>query len=238
MSNPHVQSDPGRDDPPAVVFGRISDVPLDAVDKLLESTNAVYDDLNKIFGHAYWGDLVLHQGGAIAALKEARECLDALRSEAIGARNNELGVTVLTAVIDGERYYAQTTEDKTALVNRSLRPRTPGRATHLYVWDRPHENADAAGPYEQVRVVTDAESEVGVLNFTQETGDGDLHSWHTLNGQPLTDGPVLRFDVGSALMFPRSSVLGFDELRRGLLEFARNGERPTALEWQQARWGE
>ncbi|GAB3293243.1 hypothetical protein GCM10027563_32910 [Parasphingorhabdus pacifica] len=221
-----------------MVFGRISDVPLDAVDKLIESTNAVYDDLNKVFGHSYWGDLVLHQGSALAALKEARECLDALRSEAIGARNTELGVTVTTAVIEGERYYAQTDEDRLALVNRAMRPPTPGRASHLYVWDRPHENEDAAGPYEQIRLVTDVESEAGVLNFTQETEEGELLSWHTLNEQPMANGPVLRFDAGSALVFPRNSVLGFEELRAGLLEFTRTGERPSGLTWQQARWGE
>lgn len=220
------------------MFARLADVPLDAVDKLIESTNSVYADLNKIFGHPYWGDLVLHQGAAIGALKEARECLDALRAEAVGARNTELGITVATGVIDGERHYAHTADDKAALINRMLRPKTPGRASHLYVWDRPHESEDAAGPYQQIRVVTNAESEVGVMNFTEETEDGELRSWHTLNESPLPEAPVLRFDVGSALMFPRSSVLGFAELRAGLLEFSRAGERPETVPWQQARWGE
>lgn len=220
------------------MFARLTDVPLDAVDKLVESTNAVYDDLNKVFGHPYWGDLVLHQGAAIAALKEARECLDALRAEAVGARNTELGITVATAVVDGERYYAHAEDDKAALVERVLRPQTPGRASHLYVWDRPHEHEDAPGPYEQVRIVTDAEAEVGVLNFTSETEDGELRSWHTFSESPLPDAPVLRFDVGSALMFPRDSVVPFSVLRAGLLEFTRAGERPTSVPWQQARWGE
>ncbi|QUH01711.1 hypothetical protein HUO13_13595 [Saccharopolyspora erythraea] len=237
MSNPPSQDESGPLEPPAAVFARLSDVPLDVVDKLIETTNAVYGDLNKVHGHPYWGDLVFHQGAAMRALKEARECLEGLRAEAIGARNTELGVTVATAVIDGDRHYAQTEDDKATLVNRVLRPQSK-RAAHLFVWDRPFDNEEAAGPYQQVRVVTDPEAEVGVLNYTEETEEGELHSWHTLNPQPLPDPPALRFDAGSALRFPRDSVLPFRDLRAALLEYSREGQRPEAVQWQSARWGE
>ncbi|MBQ6644334.1 MAG: hypothetical protein IJH84_25340 [Saccharopolyspora sp.] len=236
MSNPPLQDGPV--DPLAVVFARLADVPLDVLDKLIESTNAVYGDLNKVHGHAYWGDLVLHQGAAIKALREARECLDALRSEAVGARNSELGVSVATAVVDGERHYAHTSEDKAGLVEKVLRPGTAGRASHLYVWDRPYESDDIPGPYQSVRVVTDGEAEVGVVNYTEESEDGELTSWHTRNPEPFAEPPKLRFDVGSALLFPRESVLAVRELRAGLLEYVADGSRPEALQWQQARWGE
>lgn len=236
MSNPPLQDGPVE--PLAVVFARLSDVPLDQVDKLIEATGAVYGELNKIHGHPYWGELVLHQGAAIKALREARECLDALRSEAVGARNTELGVTVATAVVDGERHYATTSDDKASLVEKVLRPPTAGRAAHLYVWDRPYESDEIAGPYQQLRIVTDADAEVGVLNYTEESEEGDLTSWHTRNPAPLADAPKLRFDAGSALLFPKDSVLPFRDLRAGLLGYVVDGSRPDAVQWQQARWGD
>ncbi|GAA0514710.1 hypothetical protein GCM10011581_36040 [Saccharopolyspora subtropica] len=236
MSNPEpVESGPLE--PPAVVFARLADVPLDALDKLLETTHAVYDDLNRVLGHPYWADLVYHQGAAIKALKEARVSLEGLRAEAIGARNTELGITVTTAVVDGERHYAQTEDDKAALVDRVLRPQQPG-ACHLYVWDRPHVDPEAPGPYVQMRIVTDTEAEVGVLNFTEESEDGEMQSWHTLNPQPLPEAPALRFDAGSTLRFPRNAVLPFRDLRAALDEFTRTGQRPEAVRWQPARWGD
>lgn len=241
MTNPSQDQDRSQSVPPeespAVVFGRIGDVPLDALDTFIESTEAVYADLNRVLGHPYWGDLVYHQGTALRALREARTALDGLRAESTGARNTELGVTVTTAVVDGARHYAQSTDDKASLVDLVLRPARPG-AAHLYVWDRPHADPEIPGPYEQLRIVTDADAEVGALNFTQETEDGELHSWHTCNADPLADPPALAFDAGSALKFPRNSVLGFRELRAGLDEFTRTGQRPECLGWQQARWGE
>lgn len=236
MSNPPLQDGPV--DPLAVIFARLADVPLDAVDKLIESTNACYGDLNKIHGHPYWGELVVHQGAAIKALREARECLDALRSEAVGARNTELGITVATAVVDGERHYAHSSDDKAALVEKVLRPPRAGRAGHLYVWDRPYESDDIPGPYQNVRVMTDPEAEVGVVNYTEESEDGELTSWHTRNPEPFAEAPKLRFDAGSALLFPRDSILSFRDLRAGLLEYVVDGSRPNAVQWQQARWGE
>lgn len=236
MSNPPLQDGPV--DPLAVIFARLADVPLDAVDKLIETTNACYADLNKIHGHPYWGELVVHQGAAIKALKEARECLDALRSEAVGARNTELGITVATAVVAGERHYAHSSEDKAALVEKVLRPPNPGAAGRLYVWDRPYESDDIPGPYQNVRVVTDPDAEVGVINYTEESEDGELTSWHTSNPEPLPDAPALPFDAGSALKFPRDAVLPFRELRAALDEFTRTGERPEAVQWQPARWGD
>ncbi|GAA2807529.1 Imm1 family immunity protein [Saccharopolyspora taberi] len=237
MSNPPSQDEPGLFEPPASVFARLTDVPLDVVDKLIETTNAVYGDLNKVQGHPYWGDLVYHQGAAMRALREARECLEGLRAEAVGARNTELGITVATAVVDGERHYAHSEDDKANLVNKVLRPSGPG-AGHFFVWDRPFDNDEVAGPFQQIRVVTDPEAEVGVLNYTEETEDGELLSWHTFNPQPLPEAPPLRFDAGSALRFPRNSVLRFRDLRAALVEFARGGQRPGAVEWQTARWGE
>ena len=236
MSNPPLQDGPVE--PLAVVFARLADVPLDQLDKLIEATNSAYGELNTIHGHPYWGELVLHQGAAVKALREARECLDALRSEAVGARNTELGVTVATAVVDGERYYATSSDDKAALVEKVLRPPNPGAAAHLHVWDRPYESDEIAGPYQQLRVVTDPEAEVGVLNYTEESEDGELTSWHTCNPRPLPAPPKLRFDLGSALLFPRDSVLAFRDLRAGLLEHVVDGARPGAVQWQQARWGE
>ncbi|MFR9728741.1 Imm1 family immunity protein [Saccharopolyspora sp. MS10] len=236
MSNPSLQDGPVE--PLAVVFARLADVPLDQLDKLIEVTNSAYGELNKIHGHPYWGELVLHQGAAAKALREARDCLDALRSEAVGARNTELGVTVATAVVDGQRHYATSSDDKAALVEKVLRPPNAGGAAHLYVWDRPYESDEIAGPYQQLRVVTDPEAEVGVLNYTEESEDGELTSWHTCNPRPLPAPPKLRFDLGSALLFPRDSVLPFRELRAGLLEHVVEGARPGAVQWQQARWGE
>lgn len=221
-----------------MVFARMADVPLDVVDKLLETTQGVYDDLNKVREHSYWGDLVLHQGAAMRALNEARECLDALRQTAVGARNTELGVLVATVVVDGDRHYAHSEDDKRSLVERALRPQEPARARHLYAWDRPYEDDEVPGPYERIRLLTDPESEVGVLNYTEETEDGELRSWHSLNPRPISDAPVLRFDAGSALTFPRDCVIGFDELAPALTEFLREGTCPTSLQWQQARWGE
>ncbi|MDA3647620.1 hypothetical protein LZ318_34705 [Saccharopolyspora indica] len=236
MSNP-AQVEPGPLEPPAVVFARLADVPVDALDKLIEATHEVYDDLNKVLGHPYWGDLVYHQGAAMKALKEARICLEGLRSEAVGARNTELGVTVTTAVVGGERLYAQTEDDKAELVDKVLRPAQPG-AAHLYVWDRPHQDPEAPGPYLQVRIVTDPEEEVGVLNFTEESEDGEMTSWHTLNPEPEPEAPALPFDAGSTLKFPRNAVLPFRELRAALDEFTRTGQRPEAVQWQTARWGD
>ncbi|MGW1676220.1 Imm1 family immunity protein [Saccharopolyspora sp. NPDC002376] len=237
MSNP-AQVEPGPlEEPPAVVFARLADVPVDDLDKLIEATHEVYNDLNKVLGHPYWGDLVYHQGAAMKALKEARICMEGLRAEAVGARNTELGVTVTTAVVDGERHYAQTEDDKAELVDKVLRPQQPG-ASHLYVWDRPHQDAEAPGPYLQVRIVTDVEGEVGVLNFTEETEDGEMTSWHTLNPTPSPEAPALPFDAGSTLKFPRNAVLPFRELRAALDEFTRTGQQPEAVQWQPARWGD
>ncbi len=225
-------------DSPVEVFGRLTDVPLDLVDKVLEATESSYADLNKIRGHPYWGDLVLQQGAAVRALKEARESLDALRAEAVGARNAELGVTVATAVVDGHRGYAHETRDKPALVDGLLRPERPGSACHLYAWDRPYENEEQAGPYQQIRVVTSVEDGCGVLNYTEETEDGELRSWHSHNPDPPAGVSLLRFDAGSPLTFPRDALLPIDRVRAALIEFADAGECPNAVAWQQARWGE
>lgn len=248
MSNPPTPDESAPDEPSrdevvpsescAAVFARLADVRTDVVDKLIETTEATYADLNKVLGHPYWGDLVFQQGAALRALREAQESLNALRAEAVGARNTELGVTVATAVIDEARKYAHSDDGKTTLVDRLLRPEDPERARHLYVWDRPYDNEEVAGPYQQLRIVTATDFELGVLNYTEEDEEGDLRSWHTLSSEPLTDGPVLRFDTGSALTFPRDSVLRFAELRAALIEFARTGLRPECVQWQQARWGE
>lgn len=238
MSNPPSHHEPEPERTSAALFARLADVPLDAMDKLIETSEAVYTDLNEVAGHPYWGDLVYQQGSAVRALKEARTALEAFRAEAVGARNTELGVTVATAVIDGQRHYAHTTADKTALVDRMLRPSAPRSACHLYLWDRPYENEEFPGPYQQIRVVTDPEEKIGVLNFTEETEEGELRSWHTLNAQPLAGVPTLRFDQGSALAFPQDSVLRWEILRPALIEFAEAGSRPESVQWQQARWGD
>ncbi|GAA2359166.1 hypothetical protein GCM10009854_42140 [Saccharopolyspora halophila] len=239
MSNPaQDEPDPHASlEPPAVIFARLAEVGVDNIDKLIEDTRAIYDDLNKVLGHPYWGDLVFQQGAAMKALNEARLCLEGLQAEATGARNTELGVTVTTAVVGGERLYATSEEDKAELVEKVLRPGKPG-ACHLYVWDRPHADPDVPGPYEQVRIVTDAENEVGVLNFTEEHDDGEMTSWHTHNPEPAPDAPALPFDAGSTLKFPRNAVLPFRELRAALDEFAKFGERPGSVTWQPARWGD
>ena len=83
---------------------------------------------------------------------------------------------------------------------------------------------------------TDGESELGVLNFTEESDEGELRSWHTLNPQPVEDGPTLRFDGGSPLTFPRDSLLPLADLRNALIAFGAEGERPDSVQWQQARW--
>lgn len=238
MSNSPSHDEPGPVHACAALFARLADVPVDAVDKLIETSEAVYTDLNQVAGHPYWGDLVYQQGAAVRALKEARAALDAFRAEAIGARNTELGITVATAVIDGERQYAHTRDDKAELVDKVLRPSVARSACHLYVWDRPYDNVEFPGPYTQIRVVTEAEEQLGVLNFTEETEEGDLHSWHTVNPQPIAGAPVLKFDKGSALAFPRDCVLPWDHLRQALIEFAEDGQRPQAVQWQDARWGE
>jgi hypothetical protein len=239
MSNP-AQDEPDPHaplEPPAVVFARLAEVGLDNIDKLIEDTRSIYEDLNRVLGHPYWGDLVLHQGAAMKALSEARLGLEGLRSEAVGARNTELGVTVTTAVVGGERLYATSEEDKAELVDKVLRPAKPG-ACHLYVWDRPHADPEAPGPYVQIRIVTDADDEIGVLNFTEEDDEGELTSWHTCSPEPSPDAPALPFDAGSTLKFPRNAVLPFRELRAALDEFTKTGERPEAVTWQPARWGD
>ncbi|MBA8823647.1 hypothetical protein FHX42_000976 [Saccharopolyspora lacisalsi] len=236
MSNPLPQDEPDRFETDAAVFARLSEVPLEIVDKLIESTESVYSDLNTVRAHPYWADLVLHQGAAIRALREAREGLEAFRSEAVGARNTELGVIVATVVVDGRRYYAHGDDDKTALVDRLLRPEEPGRAGHLYTWDRPYEDDETPGPYQQMRVVT--AEDLGVINYSEETEEGELSSWHTHNPEPAPQAPVLRFDAGSALTFPRDSVVPLERLRPALLEFARTGLCPDSVPWQQARWGD
>lgn len=236
MSNPAADNELPPPEQPAVVFSRLTDVPLDALGKLIETTESGYADLNQVRGHPYWGGLVLHQGAALKALREAWQCLDALRAEAVGARNTELGVTVATAVIDGERQFAETEAEKRKLIERVLHPQDPARACHMFVWDRPHDNDEVAGPYTQVRVVTDRESELGVLHFTEESDEGELRSWHTLNPQPVENGATLRFDCGSPLTFPRDSLLPLAELRNALVAFSAEGARPDSVQWQQARW--
>lgn len=236
MSNPAADNELPPPEQPAVVFIRLTDVPLDALGKLIEITEGGYADLNQVRGHPYWGGLVLHQGAALKALREAWQCLDALRGEAVGARNTELGVTVATAVIDGERHYAETTGDKRKLIEGVLRPQDPARACHMFVWDRPYDDDQVAGPYTQVRIVTDRESELGVLNFTEESEQGELSSWHTLNSRPVADGPTLRFDGGSPLTFPSDSLLPLADLRDALVAFSADGARPDSVRWQQARW--
>ncbi|NHD17650.1 MULTISPECIES: Imm1 family immunity protein [Actinopolyspora] len=238
MSNPPSHDESAAPENLSEVFARLTDVPLDQVDKLIEATESAYSDLNRVMEHSYWADLVYHQGATLRALREARAELDAFRAEATGARNTELGIMVATGVVDGEREYADDAESKHALVERLLRPPRQGSACHLYVWDRPYEDDRVPGPYRQIRVVTSADDEVGALNFTEEQEDGQLYSWQTRSSRESAEAPVLRFDLGSALTFPRSSVVGFTELRAALDEFVRTGECPESVGWQQARWGE
>ncbi|GAB3552722.1 Imm1 family immunity protein [Actinopolyspora lacussalsi] len=237
MSNPPSHDEPTAPGNLSEIFARLTDVPLDHVDKLLETTESVYADLNRVMEHPYWADLVFHQGAALRALREARAELDAFRAEAVGARNTELGITVATGVIGDEREYAERDERKRELVEKLLRPPRQGRACQLYVWDRPYENEEEPGPYSGIRVVTSADDEMGVLNYTEEDEEGQLSSWQTRSGDPDPQAPVLRFDLGSPLAFPADSVLGFAELRAALDEFVRTGARPESVHWQQARWG-
>ena len=237
MSNPSSQDEISPLEPPAVVFARIAEVPLDALDELIEKTQAVYADLNQVKGHPYWGSLVFHQGSLSRALREARAAMEGLRAEATGARNTELGVTVTTAVLGEERNYAHSQGDKDKLVEQVLR--TPGEgARHLYVWDRPHDNPEVPGPYQAMRVVVDSDAELGVLNFTEESDEGEIESWQTLNPEPIPDAPLLRFDAGSALRFPRECVLPYKNLRAALLEFTETGQMPEAVQWRPARWAD
>lgn len=238
MSNPPSHDESAAAEPPATVFARLTEVPLDLVDKVIEATESSYSDLNKVREHPYWGDLVLQQGAAVRALKQAREGLDALRAEAVGARNAELGITVATAVVDGHRSYAHERRDKPALVDALLRPSRPGSACHLYAWDRPYDNEELPGPYQQLRVVTAVDDGLGVLNFTEETEDGELRSWHTHNPDPPSEAPVLSFDLGSPLTFPKDALLPLEQIRSALTEFAEEGLRPASVQWQQARWGQ
>lgn len=229
--------EPVPSEPVSDVFARLADTPVELIEKLIESTEAVYTDLNKVRDSPYWGDLVFHQGAALRSLKQARAELDAFSSEAVGAHNAEAGVTVVTAVIDGDRHYAENAEDKVSLIARLLAPEDPSIACHLYVWDRRHDGA-RAGPYQQVRVVTAVDEQFGVLNYTEEGEDGELHSWHTYNAVPLADAPVLRFDRGSALTFPRDALLPVEQLRAALDEFTRTAALPESVQWQRARWGD
>ncbi|WP_026448927.1 Imm1 family immunity protein [Actinopolyspora mortivallis] len=238
MSNPPSHDESAAPENLSEVFARLTDVPLEQVDKLVETVESAYADLNRVMEHPYWADLVFHQGSTLRALREARAELDAFRAEATGARNTELGIMVATGVIDGRREYAEDEESKRALVERLLRPPRQGLACHLYVWDRPHEDDQVPGPYQHIRVVTSPEEEMGALTFTEEQEDGQLYSWQTHNRDQPEGVPTLRFDRGSALTFPRSSVVGFSELRTALDEFVRTGECPRSVEWRQARWGE
>ena len=236
MPEPSRHEEPDEQ-PHAEVFARLAEVPLDDVDKLIELTEAAYADLNQVRGHDYWGDLVLRQGAAVRALRQARESFEALRDEAVGARNTELGVLVATGVLGGERRYAASDESKAQLIDWLLAA-DGGAASHLFVWDRPYEDEDVAGPYRQIRAVVEAESRLGALVFTEEGDDGDLASWHTKASELVTGAPTLRFDVGSALVFPDDAVVRWDVVRSGLEEFARTGIKPGSVEWQQARWGQ
>lgn len=234
MSNSSSEQQPGPPGNDAEVFARLADVPLAAMDELIERIRSAYGDLNRLQGHPYWGDLVLHQGAALRALGEARDCLDQFRAEAVGARNTELGITVLTAVIAGERRFAMTASQKSALIDQVLKPEEPERARMLFLWDRPLESDDGVQPYEQIRLVTSGEAELGALNFVSETDDGELRSWQTRNGKP--SDVRLRFDLGSPLTFPADSALPLTELRTALEEFAETGQRPDRVQWQSARW--
>ncbi|MGJ7905239.1 Imm1 family immunity protein [Actinopolyspora sp. H202] len=237
MSNPPSHDEPTAPGNFSEIFARLTDVPLDHVDKLLDTTESVYADLNRVMEHPYWADLVFHQGAALRALREARAELDAFRAEAVGARNTELGITVATGVIGDQREYAERDERKRELVEKLLRPPRQGRACQLYVWDRPYENEEEPGPYSGIRVVTSADDEMGVLNYTEEDEEGQLSSWQTRTSDPDPQAPVLRFDLGSPLAFPADSVLGFAELRAALDEFVGTGACPRSVHWQQARWG-
>lgn len=229
--------EPAPSEPVSDVFARLADTPLELIDKLIEVTESTYTDLNKVRDNAYWGDLVFHQGAALRSLKQARAELDDFSSQALGARNTEIGVSVVTAVIDGNRHYAEKTEDKAALVDGMLAPDDPATACHLYVWDRPYDG-QRAGPYQQIRVVTAAVEQLGVLNYTEESEDGELQSWHTYSATPSADAPQLRFDRASALTFPRNSLLPTEQLRAALNEFVRTAALPEAVAWQQARWSD
>ncbi len=237
MPEPSRHDESDTVEPRAEIFTRLTDVPLDEVDKLIGHTEDAYADLNGVRGHDYWGDLVLRQGAAVRALREAREALTALRDEAVGARNAELGVLVATGVLDGQRRYAHDDDTKVELVDWLLSAEG-GKASLLYVWDRPHVDDEAAGPYVQVRAVVDAESRRGALVFTEEGEDGELTSWHTHTPLPAASAPELRFDVGSALIFPGDAVVSWEAVRTGLAEFARTGVRPDSVSWQPARWGQ
>ncbi|QGK69758.1 hypothetical protein GIY23_09710 [Allosaccharopolyspora coralli] len=237
MPEPSRHDESGTVETRAEIFARLADVPLDEVDKVIGRTEDAYADLNGVRGHDYWGDLVLRQGAAVRALREAREALAALQAEAVGARNAELGVLVATGVLDGQRRYAHDDTSKAELVDWLLSAEG-GRASVLHVWDRPHVDDESAGPYLQIRAVVDAETRCGALVFTEEGDDGELTSWHTHAPLPLPSSPELRFDAGSALIFPGNAVVSWEAVRSGLAEFARTGACPESVSWQAARWSQ
>ncbi|HEX5493000.1 MAG TPA: Imm1 family immunity protein [Mycobacteriales bacterium] len=62
-------------------------------------------------------------------------------------------------------------------------------------------------------------------------------SWYSLGDPdaPEEDMVYLAGDGDSEYFYPRSAVIGLDEIRAAVHEFARTGERPTAVRWQDWR---
>ena len=104
------------------------------------------------------------------------------------------------------------------MLKRRDSPYIAGRKVGLwYKWKRDPLVADCVMMYAQ-RGNGRRSSFYSDYTFGCWTEDGELLSWHTLNPQPVSEAPVLRFDKGSALTFPKDSLLGFDQLAAALLE--------------------
>ncbi|HEX5492998.1 MAG TPA: Imm1 family immunity protein [Mycobacteriales bacterium] len=61
--------------------------------------------------------------------------------------------------------------------------------------------------------------------------------WYSLGDPdaPTEDVVYLAGDGDSEYFYPRSAVIGLDDIRAAMHEFARTGERPTAVRWQDWR---
>ena len=138
-------------------------------------------------------------------------------------------MNTITAIIDGEMWYAYTEPELAGLLRAVLDQPHAGWAGSLAAWGDQPGSED-----HRLRVSTDLETGWGAINFLQHSpATSSWNSWETFNSTVPADAPELPFGKG-AFTFPRNASLPLDKVREAVEEYCRNCRLPTCVKWQEA----
>ncbi|SFT84806.1 Immunity protein Imm1 [Actinopolyspora lacussalsi subsp. righensis] len=139
-----------------------------------------------------------------------------------------------SSVVNKEFKRAEQGQQAEALIEELLATDHSSWESHLSFTDEsidPDEVSEDWYPDHDVTLAVDPTSGYGAMRWTGMI-DNVLVPFVTYNPNTEPNIDLLR-DGGTPHFFPHSAVLPVDDVRMALLEFARTGQRPECVSWQE-----